>query len=496
MTTGPTTRPTTGPSSVVLTYPGQGGFSAGLVARLRWHPDAAAALDCAARSWLAETGEDLTGIWANPAAGLPELAELSFAATQVSIFAAAVAAHAAVRDAIPGTPTHLGHSFGEVAALTAAGAFTIEEGAQVVAARVAALTAADAGAMTAVVGDERTVAALVAAVADPSFVVAGRAGSGQTVVSGRTSTVERFEHAAAALEIPTVRLASPYPFHSPLVRAAVPGFVEAVRRVGWRAPRQPVYSAILGRHLTADDDLAQVLGDGLTEPFDLAAAVTVLSGSGAGLFVECGGRTALTGAVQRTLPPTGPGSAPAALATDDGPQPGSAARAALAARGGGQLPAEPVDPRLLAALRELLRADLEEMVRGLVADGSVAAGQPSREEGHGPGPEAGPRTGPVTLAVAPPAREEAPGKPLDRAAVLAQLVTLYAEALEYPEEVLAEDVELEADLGVDSVKQTELLGRAATRFNLPAVPADLAVTSLPTLGAIADLVLGSRAAAA
>ncbi len=33
----------------------------------------------------------------------------------------------------------------------------------------------------------------------------------------------------------------------------------------------------------------------------------------------------------------------------------------------------------------------------------------------------------------------------------------YATALEYPVEVLTEDVELKADLGVDSVKQAELL---------------------------------------
>ena len=38
----------------------------------------------------------------------------------------------------------------------------------------------------------------------------------------------------------------------------------------------------------------------------------------------------------------------------------------------------------------------------------------------------------------------------------------YATALEYPVEVFIEDVELEADLGVDSVKKTELRLMPAT----------------------------------
>jgi acyl carrier protein len=68
-------------------------------------------------------------------------------------------------------------------------------------------------------------------------------------------------------------------------------------------------------------------------------------------------------------------------------------------------------------------------------------------------------------------------------------VTLYAEALEYPPEVLEEQIELEADLGVDSVKQTELLARVADRFGLPPQPSGFVIGEFPTLGHIADLVL-------
>ena len=54
----------------------------------------------------------------------------------------------------------------------------------------------------------------------------------------------------------------------------------------------------------------------------------------------------------------------------------------------------------------------------------------------------------------------------DRSSVLARLRTLYAEALEYPEDVLTEDALLEAELGIDSLKQTALLTKVAAEFEL------------------------------
>jgi hypothetical protein len=42
----------------------------------------------------------------------------------------------------------------------------------------------------------------------------------------------------------------------------------------------------------------------------------------------------------------------------------------------------------------------------------------------------------------------------------------YATALDYPVEVYTEDMEPDADLGVDSVKQTALLSHAADRYQL------------------------------
>ena len=69
-------------------------------------------------------------------------------------------------------------------------------------------------------------------------------------------------------------------------------------------------------------------------------------------------------------------------------------------------------------------------------------------------------------------------------------------ALEYPVAVFTEDVELEADLGVDSVKQTELLSRGADRYQLPARPTDFRLSDYSTMGRVAAFVFGALTAPA
>ena len=76
------------------------------------------------------------------------------------------------------------------------------------------------------------------------------------------------------------------------------------------------------------------------------------------------------------------------------------------------------------------------------------------------------------------------------------LADMYATALEYPVEVFTEDVALEADLGIDSVKQTELLARAAERYGLPEPPADFRLGDYDTMGKVVDYLWSARGAAA
>jgi acyl carrier protein len=78
-----------------------------------------------------------------------------------------------------------------------------------------------------------------------------------------------------------------------------------------------------------------------------------------------------------------------------------------------------------------------------------------------------------------------PGLPL-RSQLILGLRSLYAEQLGYPEELVTEDIDLEADLGIDSIKQIEVFDAARRHFGLPQPPANLRVTAATTLGGIAD----------
>ena len=68
---------------------------------------------------------------------------------------------------------------------------------------------------------------------------------------------------------------------------------------------------------------------------------------------------------------------------------------------------------------------------------------------------------------------------------------MYAQALEYPEDVFGPETDLEGELGVDSVKQTELLARVSEHFGLPPRPADFRADRYSTVGRIVELVCGT-----
>jgi acyl carrier protein len=67
------------------------------------------------------------------------------------------------------------------------------------------------------------------------------------------------------------------------------------------------------------------------------------------------------------------------------------------------------------------------------------------------------------------------------------LISVVAELTGYPVEMLGLDMDIEADLGIDSIKRVEILSAMEERMpHLPQVTPDM-VGSLKTLGQICDL---------
>ncbi|MBI9085193.1 MAG: acyltransferase domain-containing protein [Desulfobacterales bacterium] len=71
--------------------------------------------------------------------------------------------------------------------------------------------------------------------------------------------------------------------------------------------------------------------------------------------------------------------------------------------------------------------------------------------------------------------------------ILAAVQAMIAEQTGYTVDMLEPDLDLEADLGIDTVKQVEVFGRVSARFGL-AVPEDLRLRDLNTIARLADYI--------
>lgn len=93
----------------------------------------------------------------------------------------------------------------------------------------------------------------------------------------------------------------------------------------------------------------------------------------------------------------------------------------------------------------------------------------------------------TTLPQAPPMQAAAQATPaVDHGdALLNQLILVYQEATEYPAEILDPDANLEADLGIDSVKQMQVLGLVREKFSFE-LPADIDMKAMRTIREVAD----------
>lgn len=390
--------------------------------------------------------------------GLPSVAEALFRGgtrspdepaevLQLAIFGVSVSVYRILT--ARGTRPRLlvGHSFGEMAALVAAGAFTLADGARLVCARAAALKPWEGkGGMAAVGVDEETARHLVGVLEEPDLVIACSNAPRQTVLAGPLEALDRAERLAKALEFLFARLHLPYASHHPAMRSAVDDFAARMADIRQLPLRQAVYSPIHRRRYTDGDDLRQALAECLVLPVRFTETVRELHAKGCTTFIESGALNALTKCVEHTVPAV--------------------------------LTFAP----LVDAEREDagLRAAVEQVDHGVSAPA---------------GPE---RRIPVTPAAPAPesqvvgvVADTSPGA-ADRSQVVARLRELYAQALEYPADLLTENALLEAELGVDSLKQTSLLAKVVEQFGLDDRPDDLRVWELPTLGRIADYVTGGR----
>jgi malonyl CoA-acyl carrier protein transacylase len=478
---------------------------------------------------------------------------------------------------------YIGHSFGELAALCAAGCFGVAELLALARARGGLMrNAANAnpGGMLALVANAEQAAALIAC-SGSDAVVANLNAPDEVVVSGSIDAIQRVEGACARERIAAKRLPVAAAFHSPAVASVAGAFGDALAQVEVRRPTVEVIGNADAQAYPQDPNaVRRRLAEQLALPVRFAEQIESAYALGVRRFVELGPGSVLSDLARRVLkgrphlavsidrksrdgvtslhhalaqlavsgtaidfeclwegfeaPPERPAKRPASTVMLTGTNYGkvypanvkdraaapaltqAAARPAVAAapakaaspasRPGAMAPApaqqdaawleayQAIQKKMADTHAEVTRAMADTHTAFIAAMSASLADLSAASGGAGAPSFAGavPVEALVLLAAPQLSQREAPPVPAQTAVaappaadLAAVLLSIVAEKTGYQAELLGMHMDLEADLGIDSIKRVEIL--AAMRDAVPTLPDVQAgdMAKIRTLGDVA-----------
>ncbi|MBX9585201.1 MAG: acyltransferase domain-containing protein, partial [Gemmataceae bacterium] len=196
-----------------------------------------------------------------------------------------------------------GHSYGEYAALAAAGALTDEALFTLSHRRGRAIkdaAAEAAGGMIAADAAPDAVSPVLKGVA--GVWVANHNSPTQTVLAGTDDGLKATAEKLQAAGVRAQRIPVACGFHSPLIAGAKPALADALAEAGFTAPAKPVYSNTSAAPHPADGEaVAAQLAEHLVSPVRFADELRAMHAAGARVFVEVGPGSVLTGLAGQTL---------------------------------------------------------------------------------------------------------------------------------------------------------------------------------------------------
>jgi acyl transferase domain-containing protein len=474
-------------------FPGQGAYYAGALSHTRLiYPRVRDRLEVVEAVGQRRYGRSLSSVMWTERRGAAELLQTDPALLQLAIYALSISACELLLSEGVQPDVLLGHSFGEIAALTCGGAFSVEHGAEIVCDRIESLSegALWRGSMAAITANrEKARSLLVDFTAKrnvSSLVIAVENHAGQTVISGPTEAALEFAAYCTANGSSAQILNAPYAFHHPGLAQASEIFAKRLQSYAVAQLRFPVYSPITGRFYRRDDPVRELLAQHFVQPVHFQSALQAMHETGVTTFIECGALNALTKIAIRSL---GLKSV-RAFATLEGPENEldplrkitnhyQKEQAMLATH---QKDKDIHDFETFWAERcATLMAQLKSECQNFVAVRNAL--HPEAVE-----PVAKALLNASVLTVVPALHVATAYKAISRDQLYHELVSVYATAMEYPIEVFSDSVELEAELGIDSVKQTEIIGRISADYNLPPLPEDFRSGDFKTMGQIVDFV--------
>ncbi|MBK7757718.1 MAG: acyltransferase domain-containing protein [Deltaproteobacteria bacterium] len=320
-----------------------------------------------------------------------------------------------------------GHSLGEYGALVAAGVMEFDAALRSVSARgreMAGVKLADPGKMASIAAPGDRVQEVLSEI--PGYVVAANKNApNQTVIAGATDAVEAACEAFRSRGVTVFPLPVSHAFHSAIVAPASEPLRRVLEREGVHSPRRPITSNVTSNWYPNDPkDITELLARQVASPVEWVSQLERMYDEGVRIFVECGPKRALTGfcaAVFKRRPHR-------ALYTNH--------------------------PKLggVRAFRDALA-------------GLVALGFPVRRRPLDAVPDIFAEPGPRLSTTAKLAEG---GQPFTANPwVVEEVQRAIGEAMGMPPSAIDPDLELEADLGLDTVRQAELIARIRERFSLP-----------------------------
>jgi acyl transferase domain-containing protein/NAD(P)-dependent dehydrogenase (short-subunit alcohol dehydrogenase family)/acyl carrier protein len=184
-----------------------------------------------------------------------------------------------------------GHSYGELAALSAAGRISPADFFRLSSVRgqlMADVKTGEASGMSAILADADTVQSILDA-AGGQAVLANRNGPKQSVISGSLGDLERAERICKSRSVRFVRLPVAAAFHSPFVASAAAPFRDVLNSVTFGPSATPVYANSTALPYPADPIAARdLLGHQLAKPVLFDEQIRAMVEAGVRTFIEVG----------------------------------------------------------------------------------------------------------------------------------------------------------------------------------------------------------------
>jgi acyl transferase domain-containing protein/NAD(P)-dependent dehydrogenase (short-subunit alcohol dehydrogenase family)/phosphopantetheinyl transferase len=350
-----------------------------------------------------------------------------------------------------------GHSLGEYGAAVAAGVMSFEQSLLAVSARgreMASIRIDDPGKMAGIAAATNVVDEVLADV-DGYVIAANKNCPTQTVIAGASDAVDEACERFKAKGITVYLLPVSHAFHSRIVQPASEPLKGVLRKLGLSAPRRPITTNVTGDWYPPDTDaIIELLAQQISAPVEWVSQMERMYEDGGRVFVEVGPKRALSGFTVSILK-----RRPHRAVYTNHPKRGGVAS-------------------FLDALAQLLALGLPVRATPLATSelDLFAIPEPRRATTEA-------QTAYLELH---PAGVTAPSGSTEAAPDLREgVLRIVAKTSGYEIEELDLDDELEADLGIDTVKQAEVFSVVRETYGIPADPS-FSFTDHRTLRALID----------